>query len=105
MSPECPAIVIGGRRVAEDVPPFVIAEIGLNHGGSTDDALALVEAAAGCGAHAIKLQTIIARELVSPACPAPAHVAADSLVDFFARFELDEAAHRAVAVRAAGLGL
>jgi sialic acid synthase SpsE len=105
MSPECPAIVIGGRRIAEDVPPFVIAEIGLNHGGSVDEAIALVDAAADCGAHAVKLQTIIARELVSPVCPAPAHVDADSLVDFFERFELDEAAHRAMAERAGDRGL
>jgi N-acetylneuraminate synthase len=31
-----PAMTIAGRRVAEDIPPFVIAEIGINHGGSLD---------------------------------------------------------------------
>ena len=77
------AIVIAGRRVSDDVPPFVIAEIGLNHGGSLPHALALVDGAADAGAHAIKLQTIVATELVAPTCPAPAHVTAASLVDFF----------------------
>jgi sialic acid synthase SpsE len=102
---ENPAIVIGGRRIAADAPPFVIAEIGLNHGGSIDQALALVDAAANAGADAIKLQTILAPELVAPACPPPAHVSARSLVEFFARFELDEDAHRRVAERAWSRGL
>ncbi len=105
MPRESSAIVITGRRISEDVPPFVIAEIGLNHGGSLAHALALVDGAADAGAHAVKLQTIVAAELVAPTCPAPAHVTADSLVDFFAQFELDEPAHRAVAERAWARGL
>jgi sialic acid synthase SpsE len=98
-------MLIAGRRVASDVPPFVIAELGINHGGSLDHALALVDAAADAGAHAIKLQTIVAERLVSPVCPAPAHVDAGSMVDFFRDFELDEVAHRAVVDRARALGL
>jgi sialic acid synthase SpsE len=105
MPRESPAITIAGRRIAADVPPFVIAEIGLNHHGSTGRALALVEAAAEAGAHAIKLQTFEARDLVAPGCPAPAHVPAGSMIDFFQTFELDEAAHRQVIDRARAFGL
>jgi sialic acid synthase SpsE len=83
----------------------VIAELGLNHGGSLDRALALVDAAAASGASAIKLQTLRGDRLVAPGCPAPMHVQARSLVEFFEQFELDEAAHRAVAGRARARGL
>jgi sialic acid synthase SpsE len=102
---EMPAIAIGGRRIGVDLPPFVIAEIGINHGGDVAQALALVEAAARAGASAVKLQSIVARELVAPDCPAPAHVDAASLVDFFRQFELDEHAHHLVVDRARSLGL
>jgi sialic acid synthase SpsE len=102
---ETSVIHIGGRRIAEDVPLFAVAEIGINHGGSLDRALALIDAAASAGAHAVKLQTIVARELVARSCPAPQHVQAASLVDFFERFELDEAAHRRLANHAREHGL
>ena len=66
-----PEIVIGGRAVGRGSPLFVIAEIGLNHGGSVTRALELVDAAAASGASAIKLQTLIASGLVAPDAPAP----------------------------------
>lgn len=96
---------IGGRRVGDRQPLFVIAELGLNHGGSPDRALAMVDAAAAAGASAVKLQTFKADELVAASCPAPAHVPAESLRDFFRQFELDTAAHVAVARRAKLHGL
>ena len=37
---------------------YIIAEIGINHGGSTDAAIALIDSAAKTGADAVKLQTI-----------------------------------------------
>jgi sialic acid synthase SpsE len=92
-------IDIGGRRIKPGDPLFVIAELGLNHRGSLETALALVDAAASAGASAIKLQTIDADHLVAVTCPAPAHVAVASLREFFRQFELDESAHRAIAAR------
>ena len=66
---------IAGRRIGSDHPVFVIAEIGLNHSGSVDRALAMVDAAAWAGASAVKLQTLKADALVSAGCPGPAHAA------------------------------
>ena len=91
---------IGGRAVGPGARVFVIAEIGLNHGGSVDRALEMVDAAAMAGASAIKLQTLEAHNLVAESCPAPAHVSATSLRDFFSTYELDVDAHRAVIARA-----
>jgi sialic acid synthase SpsE len=96
---------IAGRRIGGASPVFAIAEIGLNHGGSLDRALAMVDAAAAAGASAIKLQTIDADRLVLPQAPAPAHVTATSLRGFFRTFELNWDAHKAVATRARRLGL
>jgi N,N'-diacetyllegionaminate synthase len=45
---------------------FIIAEAGVNHNGSDDMALALVETAARCGADAVKFQTFTAEKLVRP---------------------------------------
>jgi sialic acid synthase SpsE len=84
---------------------FVIGEIGLNHGGALAEALAMVDVAALAGASAVKLQSLKGETLVTAACPAPAHIASTSLQDFFRQFELDEAAHAAVAARARFLGM
>ena len=46
---------------------FIIAEAGVNHNGSMDTALRMIDAAADAGADAIKFQTFKADELVSSA--------------------------------------
>lgn len=50
------ALTIADRRIADDEPCFVIAELGHNHGGSLESARQLIWAAARAGASAVKLQ-------------------------------------------------
>ncbi len=50
---------IAGRRIGPDQPPLVIAEIGINHGGSLAVAKEMVRLAAGAGCEMVKHQTHI----------------------------------------------
>ena len=45
------------REIGRHTPPFIVAEMSGNHNQSLERALEIVEAAAGAGAHALKLQT------------------------------------------------
>jgi sialic acid synthase len=47
---------VGERRIADDTPAFVIAEIGHNHQGDLDLCIEMIRSAARCGADAVKLQ-------------------------------------------------
>jgi N-acetylneuraminate synthase/sialic acid synthase len=51
-----PELIVDGRRIADDEPAYVIAEIGHNHQGDIEKAKALVHAAKECGCDAVKFQ-------------------------------------------------
>jgi pseudaminic acid synthase len=56
-------IKIADYNVGMESPPFIIAEMSGNHNRSLEKALAIVDAAAAAGAHALKLQTYTAETM------------------------------------------
>ncbi len=54
------------EQESEDSACFIIAEAGVNHNGSIDQAKRLIDVAAQAGADAVKFQTFRADDLVSP---------------------------------------
>jgi len=52
-----PKIVIAGREISQNQPPYVIAELSANHNGKLETAMKIIEEAAKAGADAVKLQT------------------------------------------------
>lgn len=51
-----PYIQIGKRKIGADYPPFVIAEIGINHNGSLEKAKRMIRDAKKAGAECVKFQ-------------------------------------------------
>lgn len=84
-------MLIGKREVGEGHPPLVIAEIGINHGGSLAEAKKLVDAAAAAGVEVIKHQTHIVDDEMSPRAKQviPAHTH-ESIYDIMTNCALDE---------------
>jgi N-acetylneuraminate synthase len=66
-------------------PVTIIAEIGSVHDGSFGNALKLIEAAAACGATAVKFQTHIAEAETLRDAPAPAYFSAEPRFEYFQR--------------------
>ena len=56
---------ISGRKIGYNYNPLVIAELGINHGGSLNTAFKIVDAAAKAGAELIKHQTHIIEDEMS----------------------------------------
>lgn len=67
---------IAQRHLGPGHEPYIIAELGVNHDGSVDKALAMVDAAARAGVDGIKLQLFRAELLMSAAARLAAYQAA-----------------------------
>ncbi len=98
-----PTLQIDQRTIGPTHPPFVIAEIGVNHDGSLDKALQLVNTAAACGADAVKLQIFRAQALLHPTAAFAQYqkdnTTAESPFEFLKQYELSHADIRRVVRR------
>ena len=92
-----PFIEIGGRKIGLDFEPLVIAELGINHGGSIELAKIMVDAAAEAGVEVVKHQThIVSDEMSSEAKKViPAHTK-ESIFDIIESCALNEADEKAL---------
>jgi N-acetylneuraminate synthase len=87
-----PYITIAGRKIGQDYPPLVIAEIGINHEGSIEVAKQMVDATHRAGVEIVKHQTHIVADEMSAAAkkviPGNANV---SIYEIMERCSLNEA--------------
>src|SRR5499427_2586481 len=85
---------------------YVIAEAGVNHGGSKERALALVRAAKWAGADAVKFQTFRADRLASPKAATLGHTKDQpNLQELYRKLELPFDAFRALHKEAKRVGI
>jgi len=83
---------IAGREIGDHAPPYVIAELGVNHDGSVVRAVEMIRAAARAGADAVKFQYFKADLLMSRGSTLAAYQAAAGERDphaMLCRLELD----------------
>ncbi len=91
-----PNMMIRNRPVGDDHPPVVIAEIGINHGGSLDLAIHMADAAIDAGAEVIKHQTHVIEDEMSEEAksviPGNADISIYEIMEQCALSEADELA-------------
>ena len=87
-----PYIEIAGRKIGQDYPPLVIAEIGINHEGSLKVAKEMVDAAHRAGVEVVKHQTHIVEDEMTGAAKKVIPGNADvSIYEIMERCSLNEA--------------
>lgn len=82
---------IKNRKIGNDCPPLIIAEIGINHEGSLDIAKEMVDAAFKAGAEIVKHQThVVEDEMTGAAKKVIPGNTTDSIYDVMKRCALNE---------------
>ena len=87
---------LGSRTIGEEHPPFVIAEVGINHEGELWKALACVDAAVAAGAECVKFQTHITEAEMIETDMRPGKISEERLWDIIKRCELSADKEREV---------
>jgi N-acetylneuraminate synthase/N,N'-diacetyllegionaminate synthase len=102
--------MVGERRIGTGTPVFIVAEAGVNHNGDPALARRLVDAAAECGADAVKFQTFTVDALLTRGAPKAGYQvdttgAGESQREMLARLELGPGELAGLRDRAAKHGL
>jgi N-acetylneuraminate synthase len=95
---------IAGRPVGDGHPPLVIAEIGINHEGSLDKALRMVDDAHAAGCECVKFQSHVIEDEMIPNDVIPGN-AEESIWDIMSRCALDEEQERELKGYVEGKGM
>jgi sialic acid synthase SpsE len=96
---------IGGRKVGDGQPCFVIAEIGSNHNQSFDLACEMIDAAAQSGVDAVKFQTFRASSHYSKKSPGFGYLNNAETHELIRKLELDRSWQSKLKSYAEGHGL
>jgi len=89
-------IDIAGRVIGSEYPPFLIAEVGINHEGDFAKAIQMVDAVASAGADCVKFQCHITEDEMIPTDMTPGEISTEKLWDIIKRCELTEDEERKV---------
>ncbi|MCK4809401.1 MAG: N-acetylneuraminate synthase family protein [Candidatus Omnitrophica bacterium] len=81
---------LNNREIGPDNPPYIIAEVGINHEGNFQKAIQIVDAAVESKADCIKFQCHIAGKEMIPTDMKPGKISEESLWDIIKRCELTE---------------
>lgn len=101
-----PEIKIGKRKIGPKYPPFIIAEIGINHGGSVTKAKRMIRDAARAGAECVKFQShIVSDEMTHAAKKIIPKNATESIWRIMERCAFNERQERELKSYAERLGL
>jgi sialic acid synthase SpsE len=84
------SLKIANRLIGYEHPPLVIAEIGINHEGSVDKAVKMIDDAAAAGCECVKFQCHVIQDEMIPNNVIPGN-ASESIWDIMSRCALNEA--------------
>jgi pseudaminic acid synthase len=103
---------IENRKIGQDHPPFIIAEMSGNHNQSLERALEIVEAAAQSGAHGLKIQTYTADTMTIDSNEREFHISnndnlwrGESLYNLYQKAHTPWAWHKPIFDKARQLGM